>query len=57
MKLQTKIVKQGNGYALRIPTALIRSGVVDINKEYTVEFEEKNSEFLIRPSDLQKCIA
>jgi antitoxin component of MazEF toxin-antitoxin module len=37
---QNKIIKQGNGFGVRIPMYYIRAGVIDPAKKYTVTLQE-----------------
>ena len=41
MKLKAKIKKTGNGYHVMIPPALIRCGVLDVEKTYNFIVLEK----------------
>lgn len=40
MEIESKIVKNGNSYAMAIPKALVRCKILEIGKKYILKLED-----------------
>lgn len=40
ISFRNKIIKQGNGYGVRVPMYYIRSGIIDPTKEYFITLKK-----------------